>query len=311
MRWTTATMRMRGTWTMTTEQQPEAPAVPGDCDAAEWGGAPTMLDGQCRCLVCGRCGHHTGNAHQGHYWNLCKVAHGMREPHFCCPDPAFGCELEPAPVPLVMPADEFAAVEAVAAALDSAEVARLREGARMLGKVVVGHSRAMEAARIEFAQGSAGKAMEWILNSLPDVWDDPETEWDGVESAQAWFDRTEAFYRAAEADADARTEADPSADTSRAFATALVEAQARAEAAEAERDRLNDASLAALARAGAKIAEQRQRAERAEARLARIASLVRERLNAPGRSGMSRTAAGIILGIAEGGGDGEAGNGAA
>ena len=53
------------------------------------------------------------------------------------------------------------------------------------------------------------------------------------------------------------------------------------------------------------------RAEVAEARLARIAAHVRERLNAPGRAGMSRTAAGIILGIAEGGGDGEAGNGAA
>ena len=33
---------------------------------------------------------------------------------------------------------------------------------------------------------------------LPDVWDDPETEWDGKESADAWFDRTESFYRAAE-----------------------------------------------------------------------------------------------------------------
>ena len=50
----------------------------------------------------------------------------------------------------------------------------------------------------------------------------------------------------------------------------------------------------------------RERAEAAEARLARIATHCRERLNAPGRSGMSRTAAGIILGLAEGGSEGKA-----
>ena len=49
------------------------------------------------------------------------------------------------------------------------------------------------------------------------------------------------------------------------------------------------------------------RAEAAEARLAEIAAHVRERLNAPGRAGMSRMAAGIILGIAEGS-EGETGN---
>ena len=38
----------------------------------------------------------------------------------------------------------------------------------------------------------------------------------------------------------------------------------------------------------------------AEARLARIAAHCRERMNGPGRGGMSRAAAGIILGIAEG-----------
>ena len=44
----------------------------------------------------------------------------------------------------------------------------------------------------------------------------------------------------------------------------------------------------------------RERAELAEARLARIAAHCRERMNGPGRGGMSRAAAGIILGIAEG-----------
>ena len=60
------------------------------CDAA----ATFLPDGTCRCIVCSRCGHHTGNAHQGHYWAWCKVTHSVREFHRCCPDPAFGCELE-------------------------------------------------------------------------------------------------------------------------------------------------------------------------------------------------------------------------
>lgn len=88
----------------------------GSCDAAEWGHAASIApDGQCRCIVCARCGHHTGNSHQGHWWAFCKVRadqaasslpagetlsaeelmkRACREFHFCCPDPAFGCELE-------------------------------------------------------------------------------------------------------------------------------------------------------------------------------------------------------------------------
>jgi hypothetical protein len=85
--------------------------------------------------------------------------------------------------PLVMPADEFAVV---------------KSACRMLAKAVTGQNRAMQAARIEMAQGNAPAAVQWILNSLPDVWDDPETEWDGTESANEWWDRTEGFYRVAE-----------------------------------------------------------------------------------------------------------------
>ena len=48
------------------------------------------------------------------------------------------------------------------------------------------------------------------------------------------------------------------------------------------------------------------RAEDAEARLAEIAAHCRLRMNAPGRSGMTMAAAGLILGIAEGGGEEEA-----
>ena len=47
------------------------------------------------------------------------------------------------------------------------------------------------------------------------------------------------------------------------------------------------------------------RAEHAEARLAAIADHCRQRMNAPGRSGMTRAAAETILGLAEGGGEPE------
>jgi hypothetical protein len=46
---------------------------------------------ECRCLYCGRCGEHTGNSHQGHYWGYCKVTKSIREAHFCCPG---DCELD-------------------------------------------------------------------------------------------------------------------------------------------------------------------------------------------------------------------------
>jgi hypothetical protein len=100
-----------------------------------------------------------------------------------------------------------------------AGLAKSREGARMLGKIVVGQTRAMQAARIELAQGSAEKAMQWILNSLPDVWDDPEAEWDGRESAAEWWDRTDSFYREAEKPRTPSGGAGPSVDTPRALPT--------------------------------------------------------------------------------------------
>ena len=66
---------------------------PPGCDAYAYGASATVTDGQCRCLVCPRCGHHTGSSSQGHYWALCQVTRALRAYHFCCPDPAFGCEL--------------------------------------------------------------------------------------------------------------------------------------------------------------------------------------------------------------------------
>jgi hypothetical protein len=62
------------------------------CDYVGVGGVgPAYIDGHCRCLVCARCGHHTGNSTQGHYWGWCKVSRTVREGHFCCPG---DCELE-------------------------------------------------------------------------------------------------------------------------------------------------------------------------------------------------------------------------
>jgi hypothetical protein len=61
-------------------------------------------------MVCGRCGQHTGNNNQGHYWKVCNVkateakAKGIKgldavmadDHHFCCPPP-FGCSLAERP----------------------------------------------------------------------------------------------------------------------------------------------------------------------------------------------------------------------
>jgi hypothetical protein len=93
-----------------------APVPRSACDAGPGASAYLAEDGAvvCRCIVCPRCGHHTGNSHQGHYWQSCKVlakrvrsglAPGetldvgefmrrtSREFHFCCGN-EFGCELE-------------------------------------------------------------------------------------------------------------------------------------------------------------------------------------------------------------------------
>lgn len=68
---------------------------PQECDAHLFEeGLVSKLNGRCRCGVCGRCHHHTANSTQGHYWQRCKVTGTLREFHFCCPDPVYGCELE-------------------------------------------------------------------------------------------------------------------------------------------------------------------------------------------------------------------------
>ena len=72
-------------------------ASSGDFCDAPGGGAYYMMPGGgfgCRCMICSRCGHHTGNSNQGHYWRLCKVTRTAREFHYCCDDSAYGCELE-------------------------------------------------------------------------------------------------------------------------------------------------------------------------------------------------------------------------
>ncbi len=71
---------------------PAGPFGPGNpdpaCDSPE---PASYADGHCRCMICGRCGHHTGNSHQGHYWAFCVVTGTMRDFHFCCPG---NCELK-------------------------------------------------------------------------------------------------------------------------------------------------------------------------------------------------------------------------
>ncbi len=44
----------------------------------------------CRCVICGRCGHHTGNSTQGHYWSWCQVTRQREGFHHCCPG---NCEI--------------------------------------------------------------------------------------------------------------------------------------------------------------------------------------------------------------------------
>ena len=78
------------------------------------------------------------------------------------------------------------------------ELSRVRSGAQTLGKVVTRMAQSMEAARIEMIQNGPEAAMQWILNSLPDVSDEaPEDQWDGKETATQWIDRTQAADRAA------------------------------------------------------------------------------------------------------------------
>ena len=69
---------------------PSLAGNPPGCDSPV---PASQLDGRCRCVVCGRCGRHAGNSHQGHHWRHCRVTGTMRDPHFCCPD---DCELETA-----------------------------------------------------------------------------------------------------------------------------------------------------------------------------------------------------------------------
>lgn len=63
------------------------------CDAPPPAPLYMQSDGSytCRCTVCGRCDHHTGNSNQGHYWRLCKVTGQSEEFHYCCPG---DCELQ-------------------------------------------------------------------------------------------------------------------------------------------------------------------------------------------------------------------------
>jgi hypothetical protein len=70
-------------------QVPPLVGNPPTCNAE----LPASRDGRggCRCMECGRCGRHTGNSTQGHFWAQCRVTETLRDFHFCCPG---ACELE-------------------------------------------------------------------------------------------------------------------------------------------------------------------------------------------------------------------------
>ena len=80
---------MRGRWTWDVGRMSES--VPG-CDAPT-ATRMTLSDGSvvCRCVLCARCGRHTGNANQGHYGSWCRKTMRFEGFHFCCPD---DCDLE-------------------------------------------------------------------------------------------------------------------------------------------------------------------------------------------------------------------------
>lgn len=176
----------------------------------------------------------------------------------------------------------------VAADLD--ELARLKTACRTLARVVTGQVRAMEAARIEMAHGDLYAASQWILNSLPDVWDDPETEWDGKESAAEWWDRTDGFYRAAVADSGPADPRSPAPAAAEPAATATRPAEAiRIRVARALYDSLDRCARckvcehqcgAAADVAVEAVSAERERAEAAEAKLAAGDALIRDILEA-------------------------------
>lgn len=69
------------------------------------------------------------------------------------------------------------------------ELAKTQRAAQTLGRTVVSQARSLYAAWIEVARGDLHAASQWVLNSVPDVWDDEP--WNGTETAQEWFDRTD------------------------------------------------------------------------------------------------------------------------
>jgi hypothetical protein len=76
------------------------------------------------------------------------------------------------------------------------ELARLRNACQHMGNVIVSMSRQMECARIEMLQNGPERAMQWVLQGLPDVDDNPpEMHWNGKESADEWFERTADYAR--------------------------------------------------------------------------------------------------------------------
>lgn len=72
------------------------------------------------------------------------------------------------------------------------ELTKAQRAAQTLGNVVAGQARSLYAAWIEVARNDLHAASQWVLNSVPDVWDGPpEHEWNGTETGDEWFSRTD------------------------------------------------------------------------------------------------------------------------
>jgi len=132
----------------------------------------SIVDGHCRCVVCSRCNHHTGNNHQGHYWRKCKVTGTMRVFHFCCPG---DCELE-ATIVTEAPAERTGGPvdSALSQLLNHIEVAMWSEGVdlevtnRVLNKLAFGHATGGPSGRLEDIPGWATELATQLLGAVAD-----------------------------------------------------------------------------------------------------------------------------------------------
>jgi hypothetical protein len=73
----------------------------------------------------------------------------------------------------------------------AAELAKVQRGAQTLGMVVTRQARDLYAMHIDVSRGDLEAVAQRVLNSIPDVDDNPPAEqWNGTETGSQWLDRT-------------------------------------------------------------------------------------------------------------------------